>query len=132
MDEIVIDAENCIAGRTASMAAKALLRGKKVFIVNAEKALVSGNQKATIELFRQKVSRGDPYNGPFYPKVPDRILKRMVRGMLPRRKPLGREAFKGLRVYKGLPDEFKGRQTIKGFEKTVKIGMTLEKLSQRL
>jgi LSU ribosomal protein L13P len=41
--------------------------------------------------------------GPKYPKTPDRLFKRMVRGMLPKEKAMGREALKRLYVYIGTP-----------------------------
>ncbi len=107
--EIYLDADDQIVGRMCSVIAKRLLKGDTVFIVNAEKAVVSGRQQAIFEAFRQKISRGDPYNGPFYPNVPDRVLKRSVRGMLPKN-PRGREALKRLKVFLSVPGEFKGKK----------------------
>jgi large subunit ribosomal protein L13 len=104
---IVINAENCVAGRLASIVAKRLLNGEEIVIVNAEKAIINGRPEAVIEFFEQKIKRGDPYHGPFYPKTPERILRRIVRGMLPFHKPRGREAYRRLKVYRGVPDEFK-------------------------
>jgi len=133
MEEVYVDAENRIAGRTASLAAKELMKGRKVSIVNAEKAVISGDNKYTISFFKQRIDRGDPYHGPFYPKRPDMVLKRMVRGMIPYKKPMGRTAFKQLRVYLSVPEEFKGKEFKTG--KPVppnQKGMTLQKLSERL
>lgn len=106
----IINAEDCIAGRLASCVAKRLLKGEEITIVNAEKAIVSGNPKAVERFFEEKIRRGDPYHGPFYPKRPEGILRRMVRGMLPFSKPRGREAYRRLKVYKSVPDEFKGEE----------------------
>lgn len=130
--EVILDVENAVAGRAASIAAKEIMKGNKVFIVNAEKALVTGDQKYSITLYREKVSRGDRYNGPFYPRSPDRILKRMVRGMIPRRKPIGREAWKNLRVYISVPEELSGKdfRSLKGDVQGKAI--TLEKLSKEI
>jgi len=108
--ELVIDANNCIAGRLASYVAKALLKGYRVHVINAEKAVVSGKPERVKQIFFEKVQRGDPYHGPFYPKQPDRIFRRMVRGMLPYKRPNGRKAYKRLRVYIGVPDGLKGRE----------------------
>ncbi|MBL7160845.1 MAG: 50S ribosomal protein L13 [Candidatus Aenigmarchaeota archaeon] len=131
-EEIVIDAANVVAGRAASTAAKELLKGKKVYMVNAEKAMVNGDPKYTIVHYKEKLARGDPYKGPFYPKVPDRILKRMVRGMLPYKKPMGKNAFKRLRVYSAVPEELQGKEfkTVPG--KVGKKSISLKELSQRL
>lgn len=106
----VINAEECVAGRLASYVAKRLLKGEEIAIVNAEKAIVTGNKKAMEEFFREKIERGDPYHGPFYPRKPERILRRIVRGMLPYHKPRGRNAYELLKVYSSFPDEFKNME----------------------
>ncbi len=102
MTEFYLDADNQIVGRLASSVAKTLLKGDKVVIVNAEKAVASGRPKATIEFYRVKTERGDAYHGPFYPTQPDRMIKRTVRGMLPKN-PKGRAALKRLTVYLSKP-----------------------------
>jgi large subunit ribosomal protein L13 len=104
--EIVIDATNCIAGRMCSHVSKLLLDGNKVTIVNSERAMLSGNRYKTIELYKEHLeisSATNPIHGPFHPRRPDTILTRMVRGMVPKRKTSGIEAFKRLRVYIGIP-----------------------------
>ncbi|MBI4021663.1 MAG: 50S ribosomal protein L13 [Candidatus Aenigmarchaeota archaeon] len=111
--DIILDADHCIAGRTASRAAKELLKGKTVAIVNAEKAVISGSPRATIVAYRERVDRGDPYHGPFYPRTPERILKRMVRGMLPYKKTMGRDALKHLRVFVSVPADLQSLPTVK-------------------
>ncbi len=106
---VVIDAQGHIAGRLSSHIAKLLLNGNRVIVVNAEKALVSGQRKSVVNDWLKKLeisSVVNPKYGPFHPRRPERILKRMVRGMLPRRKPKGLEALRRLRVYTGLPEEF--------------------------
>jgi len=103
----VIDADGCIVGRLASSVAKRLLEGEEIIIVNAENSIVSGNPKAIEKFFVEKTERGDPYHGPFYPKRPERILRRVIRGMLPFHKPRGREAFRKLKVYCSVPEGFK-------------------------
>ena len=53
----VIDAKGLILGRLASTVAKQLLSGdEKIYIVNAEKAVVSGS-KATIRNLRRVLPR---------------------------------------------------------------------------
>lgn len=42
-------------------------------------------------------------SGPYYPKRPDRIFKRAIRGMLPYKTEDGREALSNVRVYVGNP-----------------------------
>lgn len=131
----LINAEDQVLGRLASEIAKELLNGEKIGIVNAEKAVISGNPKYTFESYKEKIERGDPYHGPFFPKMPDRILKRTVRGMLPIKKPRGRSAFKNLKVFISVPEEFKDKElkSYKNAENKLKSKfMTVGKLSEKL
>ncbi len=107
----VINAEDCVAGRLASLVAKRLLNGEEITIVNAEKAVVTGNPKAIEAFFSEKIKRGDPYHGPFYPKQPERILRRIIRGMLPFHKPRGRTAYRKLKVFRSVPAMLRNEQT---------------------
>jgi hypothetical protein len=52
----------------------------------------------------------NPIHGPFHPRRPDTILTRMVRGMIPKTKSTGIEAFRRLRVYIGVPEELKNKK----------------------
>jgi large subunit ribosomal protein L13 len=101
----VIDASNLIMGRLASEVAKRLLNGEEIIIVNSEKCVVTGSKRFLTSLYETKLSRGSPEKGPYFPKRPDRILRRTVRGMLPYKKPRGKEAYKRLKVYVGLPND---------------------------
>jgi large subunit ribosomal protein L13 len=108
--QIVVDAANCIVGRMCSHVSKLLLQGNRVAIVNAEKAMLSGDRYKTIDLYKEYLeinSVTNPIHGPFHPRRPDTILTKMVRGMVPKHKASGIEAFKRLRVYIGIPEELK-------------------------
>ncbi len=96
---IVIDGTDAILGRLASYTAKKLLEGEEVVIINAGQVVVSGSREHVLEKYLEKRQRGDPYKGPFFPRMPDRIVRRTVRGMLPYKQAKGREAYKRLRVY---------------------------------
>lgn len=130
---IVIDAKDKIAGRLASVVAKLLLMGEEVVILNAEKAVVSGKKERVFKIFKEKRDRGDPYKGPFYPRYPDRILRRMIRGMLPYKKPKGREALKRLKIFIGIPEEYKDAKIsdikIKSAKDLTTNYVTLEEIS---
>lgn len=105
-ETVYVDATNQIAGRLSSKVAKLLITGKRVVVVNAEKALISGSRNSVIKEWQVKLeisSRVNPIYGPFHPRRPDNILRRMVRGMVPRKKPKGVEAMKRLRVHVGIP-----------------------------
>lgn len=107
---LIYDAENQILGRLSSVIAKKLLEGEKVFVVNVEKACIAGNPKYTIKKYLERIHRGDPKHGPFFPKQPEGIFRRAVRGMLPIKKPKGRKAFKNLRVFVRIPEELKDKK----------------------
>jgi large subunit ribosomal protein L13 len=89
---------------------KLLLQGNHVRVVNAEKSMISGNRYKTIEEYKEYLtiaSNTNPIHGPFHPRMPDRILTRMVRGMLPKRKSSGLTALKRLRIYVAVPPDLK-------------------------
>jgi large subunit ribosomal protein L13 len=100
--DVVVDARDCILGRVASEVAQRALAGERVAVVNAEHAVVTGSEEDVMEKYRTRVEVGSD-RGPYYPKRPDRIFKRAVRGMVPHKKPRGREAFERVRVYVGNP-----------------------------
>lgn len=107
---VTIDATDCIAGRMCSQISKLLLKGHRVRVVNAEKTMISGNRYMIINSYRKFLtisSATNPINGPFHPRRPDKILTKMIRGMLPKRKPSGITSFKRLRVYISVPPELK-------------------------
>jgi large subunit ribosomal protein L13 len=106
----IIDATGLILGRLASFVAKRLLQGESIIIVNAEKAIVSGKRLSRVNEAKAFLEVGHPRKGPYHPRIPDRILRRTVRGMLPRKKPKGQQAYRRLRVYVGVPEEFKGKE----------------------
>ncbi len=111
----VYNAEDKILGRLASTVAKQLISAKKagedtrVIIVNAEKAIVSGKRTSVLSDYRAKYELNHARKGPFFPRMPDQILTRTVRGMLPYQKnSSGRGALKALRVEIGTPSDLSG------------------------
>jgi len=115
-NEVVIDATGHIMGRLASVVAKLLLNGKKVHVVNVENCYISGNRRSVIDewkAFFNVKSRIHPRHTPKHHKRPDRIFTRVVRGMLPRNKPRGRQALKRLRTYHGIPEQLRGKKLLK-------------------
>ncbi|MBR9676452.1 50S ribosomal protein L13 [Candidatus Woesearchaeota archaeon] len=110
---MIIDAEDQVVGRIATRAAKAALLGEQVRILNSEKAVMTGKPKSVLERFEQKRNHGAPLVGPYYPRNPDRILKRIIRGMLPYKKSRGRDALKRVKCYVGVPEEYAGKDAIK-------------------
>ena len=129
----VIDASDMPIGRLASLVAKRLLNGEEIFIVNAEKAIINGNKEEIISRYRRKREiGGTKRKGPYFPKMPHMIIKRTVRGMLPYQQPKGRNAYKKLRVYIGVPDELKDKEMERlNLKKSVNY-ITLKELSEYL
>ena len=116
---IVVDGTNLIAGRLCSNVAKLLRKGNRVSIVNCEKVMISGKKASIIgeyEDFLKISSIIHPRHGPFHPRRPDTIIKRMVRGMLPKEKPSKKTDLARLRTYIGVPSDVKGLEKIQ-FEK---------------
>ncbi|MCD1293896.1 50S ribosomal protein L13 [Methanocella sp. CWC-04] len=109
---VLINAQGLIVGRLASIVAKKLLEGDEVTIINAEKAVLSGSKKSTFEEYKQAYERGTKEKGPYFPKRPDAILKRTVRGMLPYKRQRGRDAMARLKIFIGTPIEFNGQPSI--------------------
>jgi large subunit ribosomal protein L13 len=103
---MIIDATDRILGRLASEVAKRLLEGEEIVIVNAEKAVISGSKENIFGEYKEMMDKGSKEKGPYFPRMPDRILHRTIRGMLPYKKMRGRDALSRLRVYMGIPDEY--------------------------
>jgi large subunit ribosomal protein L13 len=106
-DGVVFNAEGLILGRMASAVAQRLLRGERVYIVNAEKTVVSGERSSLVRAWKDFLkikSMANPRYGPFHSRRPDRIIRDAVRGMLPTNKMKGRVSLRRLRVYIGVPD----------------------------
>ena len=131
---IIIDADGAILGRLCTNAAKKLLNGEEIAIVNSEKVIISGKKSLIKAHYRQKIEVGTYRKGPFFPKMPDRIVKRSIRGMIPYQTPHGRTAFKRLKCYIGVPKEFEGKkfENVKEAKKQPVDFLTIEELSRSL
>jgi large subunit ribosomal protein L13 len=106
---VLINADGLILGRLASITAKKLLEGDEVMIINAEKAILSGAKASIFREYRETYVRGSKEHGPYFPKRPDAIIKRTVRGMLPYTTQRGKDSMARLKVYIGTPAEFEGQ-----------------------
>jgi large subunit ribosomal protein L13 len=100
--DLVVDARDCIMGRVASNVAQRALDGDTVAVVNAEHTVITGRKQDVLGTYRKRAELGSD-RGPYYPKRPDRIFKRAIRGMLPYKESRGREALENVRVYVGNP-----------------------------
>jgi large subunit ribosomal protein L13 len=66
--------------------------------------VITGSEDQLVEKYQGRREVGSD-RGPAYPRRPDRIFKRSVRGMVPHKRPRGREAIENVRVYVGNPYE---------------------------
>jgi large subunit ribosomal protein L13 len=107
-----VNAEGQIVGRMGSKVAKLLLNGEEVVILNAEKAVFSGKKKSKIAEAHLFLEVGAPARGPFHYRRPDRFLRKTLRGMVPFKQPKGKAAYKRLKVFMGVPAEFKDQKMV--------------------
>lgn len=94
----------------ASFAAKKLLEGEDIAIINAEKAVIIGNRDYILNRYKQRIDRADianPRRGPHYPRTPEGIVRRTIKGMLPSKKFRGRTALRNLEIFQGVPEKYK-------------------------
>lgn len=97
-----------MVGRAASLIAQRLLAGESIVVLNAEKSVVTGSRRTVLEHYRAARARGSKRTGPHFPRYPDRIFRRTVRGMLPHLKTRGKTAFARLTVHIGVPPPYSG------------------------
>lgn len=110
---MIIDAKDTILGRLASYAAKNALLGEKINVINCEHAIITGSKRVIIEKYKARIHRGTPFHGPFFPKTPDGLVRRAIRGMVHFKINKGRIAYKNVKCYKGVPEQFQNKETIK-------------------
>ena len=111
-EEEIVDASNLILGRMASYVAKQALEGKNMVVLNSERAVISGTKARVVARAKQKLKTrtlGNQEKAPTHPRRPDNYVRRVIRGMLPWKKPHGKQAFHRVMVYIGVPKEFEGK-----------------------
>ena len=109
----IYNGDNMILGRMAAIVAKEALLGEEVAVVNCEKVVISGRKAVTLEreLGRRK-RKGYPLKSQARSRLPDRFVRRAIRGMLPWKQSRGKEAFKRVMCYPGLPSFVAGKEII--------------------
>jgi len=137
IEPLLVDANNTVAGRLATAVAKQLLQGEYVIVINAEKAVLSGDRSSLVQQYKERLgirTRSAPWKGPLHPRQPDRILRRIIRGMVPWKKDRGRNAMKRLRVYTGNPEGITTKRLldVSGYERTGRRTIYLGEIAQEL
>ncbi len=101
----VYNGENMILGRLAAKVAKDALMGEEVKVVNCEKIIISGKKVNTVARGKQQRDRkGYPLKSAKHTRLPDRVVRRTIRGMLPWKQGRGKEAFKRVMCFRGVPE----------------------------
>ncbi len=109
---MIIDAKDAVLGRLSTFAAKQLLLGYKIDVVNCEEAIVSGKKQSILENYIRRIDRKAPGKGPYLYRSPDFFVKRTIRGMLPYKRARGRIAYKNVKCHIGIPDNLRNEKTI--------------------
>ena len=104
----IIDGRNAVLGRLGSLVAQRIMDGEEIVVINAESIVVTGERDMIFADYKARVDRGDTTKrkGPFYPRRADLLFKRSVRGMIPWTSTSGREAYRRLHVFVGIPKQF--------------------------
>jgi large subunit ribosomal protein L13 len=113
MEKIIINGANTILGRLASYAAKQALLGKSIVIINCNDVLLSGNRENILTEYSE-IRKKDSSNlkGPILPRVPEKIVKRTIRGMLSYKQKRGEDALDRIMCYNTIPAEYANSKTI--------------------
>ena len=136
--EHVINGEGLVLGRLSSQVAKMLLNGDSVTVVNADKLLVSGHVHDLVSKYKRKIElkdKGNPEHSPYISRRPDMFVKRIVRGMLPYKKPSGKSAYKRLKIYVRVPETLDGKAKTmesKHADEVFENVVTVKKLTEML
>ncbi len=130
--QIIIDATNATLGRLASYAAKQSLLGREVIIVNCNAVIISGAPQQTLNKYKKAKARGgSALKGPFFPRSPEKIMKRAIRGMLPdHREGRGKEALRRIMCYNLVPPEFEKEKKISSGKPKITKTITLKRISE--
>ena len=123
-DWYVVDLDDKVLGRAATEIAR-VLRGKHkaiftpsldpgdvVVVLNAEKVSLTGNKLSQKMYHRHSGYTGGLTSisaGKMLEKTPEELIKKAVKGMLPKNK-LGRQMFKKLKVYCGADHPHQAQQ----------------------
>ena len=134
----VIDGTNLILGRLATTTAKKIMNNEKIDIVNAEKIVITGTKESLLAKYKirlESAQKGNPRKGPKYSRMPDKIVKKAIRGMLPWKSSRGKSAYRNLKIHIGVPKEFASvkMETVELARNKLEKGfMTVESVSKLL
>ena len=137
VETLYVDGTHTVLGRIASYVAKEAMIGKKVIILNCEKIVMTGEKENILRSYIDQITNiKGRHKGPFWPRQPDTIVRRSIRGMIPHKKAQGALALKRVEVFVGVPKEY-AHAKFHSFEKAkLKEGtsrfMTVGELSKKI
>lgn len=132
---LTIDGTNLILGRAGSQIAKKLLQGEQIHLVNVENMIITGNRKQIIEKYTQRrriQHKGTPERSPVWSKMPNILVRRIIRGMLPWKRKRGKDAYRQLFVYIGNPKKLDAKKIEIAEFKSSKPSITILELCKNL
>ncbi|MEM4271709.1 MAG: 50S ribosomal protein L13 [Candidatus Pacearchaeota archaeon] len=128
-EKIIIDAKNGVLGRVASLAAKEALKGKQVIVVNCNEAIVAGSKQNIIKEYSRLLRKGgSSLKGPKVPRIPERFMKRTIRGMLPHFQARGEEALQRVMCYNEVPKDYEAGRKVSVVKTLSTNSITLKEL----
>ncbi len=107
---LVINADNAIAGKVATLAAKSALNGVQVKVINSEKAIITGDKNYVVTRYsnkREQKNHGNPDESFKLSRRPDLFLKKIIKGMLPKHNRRGSDAEQRIICYYANPENLK-------------------------
>lgn len=111
--EIIVDAENAMLGRLASLITKIVKLGFKVHVVNIEKAVISGDKKSIVDSYKLLLkvkTHKNPYKHSIHrPRHPINIFKKTLKNMMPRHSSSRFKLSSKVKAYLGIPPELRNK-----------------------
>ena len=95
---------------------------------NHSGALLRYKEENILERYSEKRKVGGYGQKPFFSSMPEKIMKKTIRNMLPFKHGRGKDAFARIKCYSGIPKEFEGKKLIKAGRG--KKGINLEKIAK--
>jgi len=95
--------------------------GETIDIVNCENIIISGKKQVVFAKYDRLNKMGVPRKGPFISVDPQKFVKRIIRGMIPYKQPKGRDALSRIKLYKGVPKAFEGKELEKVAQSELRV-----------
>lgn len=109
----IYNGKGMLLGRLATQVAKAALLGEEVKVVNCRDIVISGTKvKIVANEVDKRKRKGYPLKSAKFSRLPDRFVRRSIRGMLPWKQTRGKEAFARIMCYTDVPEGLAGKELL--------------------